>query len=46
MKYKSNKQKKPKKDFGSWLNDIGTLLAGIAAIAEVIFQVVLYLLGR
>lgn len=49
MKRKSNKRKKPqapKKDRGSWLSGFGTFLAGIAAVAEVIFQVVSYLLGR
>ena len=45
MKYKSNKRKKPPKSGGSWLVGFGTLLVGIAAICEVVFKIVVYLLG-
>lgn len=46
MKYKSSKRKKPPKhkDGGSWLVGFGTLLLGIAAICEVVFKIVVYLL--
>ena len=46
MKRKSSKRKKPPKDGGSWLVGIGTLLIGIAAICEVVFRIVVFLLGR
>ncbi|MEL3906597.1 MAG: hypothetical protein P1P65_06170 [Treponema sp.] len=46
MKRKSSKQKKPPKVGGSWLVGIGTLFVGIAAICEVVFKIVFFLLGR
>lgn len=53
MKRKSNKQKKPKKNFGSWLQEfckclaeIGAFLLGLAELLNVIFQIVTYLSGQ
>lgn len=46
MKRKSSKQKKRRNDRRSWLADVGKLLAGIAAVCEVVFKIVVYLLGR
>ena len=45
MKYKSSKRKKPGRDPGSWPVGIGTLLLGIAAVCEVVFQIVVHPLG-
>ena len=47
MKYKSSKRKKRRdhESRRSWLADIGTLLLGIAAICEIAFKIVVYLLG-
>ena len=47
VKHKSSKRKKPPKKIngGSWLEGIGTLLIGIAAVSEVVFKIVVYLLG-
>lgn len=44
MKYKSSKQKKRRNNRRSWLASIGTFLIGLAAICEVTFKIVVYLL--
>ncbi len=46
MKRKSSKRKKPRCWRGSWLADIGTFLAGIAAVCEVAFKVAVFLMKR
>ena len=46
MKYKSYKQKKPRQKLGSWLQNIGVFLAGIAAVLEVIFKIVIWLVEQ
>lgn len=40
---KSNKRKKPPKDGGSWLQIVGTFLAGLAAFLKVILEFVIWL---
>lgn len=46
MKYKSSKRKKPPKDGGSWLQIVGTFLAGLAAFLKVILDFVIWLSTR
>lgn len=49
MKRKSNKQKKPqspKKTRGSWLQDAGKFLVGLASVLKVIFDFVTWLLAN
>ena len=49
MKYKSSKLKKPRnpeRKRGSWLQNLGSILTGIAAILKVTFEVVKWLLDR
>ena len=46
MKTKSYKQKKPRTDRGSWLQNLGSFLTGIAALLEVAFKVVIYLRSK
>ena len=43
MKYKSNKLKKPSSRLGSWLQQLGMFLAGIAALLKVILEFVIWL---
>ena len=43
MKTKSYKRKKPRTGRGSWLQNLGSFLTGIAALLEVAFKVVIYL---
>ena len=42
MKRKSLKRKKPRLKLGSWLQNFGVFLAGIAAVLEVIFKIVIW----
>ncbi len=46
MKYKSPKRKKPRGDRGSWLQNLGIFLSGIAAALEVAFKIVAWLVNR
>lgn len=46
MKYKSPKRKKPRKNRGSWLQNVGIFLAGIVAVLEVAFKIVTWLVTR
>lgn len=45
MKYKSPKRKKPRGNRGSWLQNLGIFLTGIAAVLEVVFKVVSFVFG-
>ncbi|MCR5725410.1 MAG: hypothetical protein K6G80_10030 [Treponema sp.] len=48
MKYKSSKRKKRRdhESRRSWLQSIGTFLAGLAALLEVILQFVMWLSAK
>jgi hypothetical protein len=46
MKYKSPKRKKPRKERGTWLQDCGKFLAGLAALLKVVFDFVVWLSTR
>lgn len=48
MKYKSSKRKKrrPSKNRRSWLQELGSFLMALATFLEVVFKIVVYLLGR
>lgn len=43
MKYKSSKRKKPRRKLGSWLQQLGVFLAGLAALLKVILEFVIWL---